>query len=306
MTRRFVLILCLLTAIIAGCGGSQRDEPVRTADVASASFPMTLQSSDGLSLTLNAPPQRIVSLASSATETLCALGAEPQIVAVEKFENCPSGSSAKPALDAFMPDVEAIAAQQPDLVFTTYNPPGFVESLRKINVPVLFLDVPTDIAGVYDDIELFGRITGRADTADALVTSMKEQEDAILKKVGSAAGPRVYHELDTMYFSVGPDSFVGDFYAQLKATNIVSASDGDYPQLSAEVIIQRNPQVIVLADETAGVSAATVKQRPGWSVIDAVKNGRICTIDADIVSRPGPRVIDALQELAKCLYPAKF
>jgi iron complex transport system substrate-binding protein len=296
----------LLTLVVAGCSDSKDDTPVDSAAAASASFPMTLQSNDGASVTLNAPPQRIVSLAPATTETLCALGAGQQLAAVEKFENCPPGSSARPALDAFMPDVEAIAAQKPDLVFINYSPPGFVEALRKISVPVLFLDVPTDIAGVYDDIALLGRISGKTAEADELVASMKEKQDAILKKVGDATGPRVYHELDTTYYTIGPDSFIGDFYKQLEASNIVTAADGDYPQLSEEVIIQRNPQVIVLADEEAGVDAAAVKQRPGWGVIDAVKNDRICTIDPDLVSRAGPRVIDGLEDLAECLYPEKF
>lgn len=305
MARRIALAFVLLTLFVTACGDSKEDA-AGTAESASPSFPMTLQSSDGTSITLNAAPQRIVSLSSAATETLCALGAGPQLVAVEKFENCPSGSSSKPALDAFMPDIEAIVAQRPDLVFTNYNPPGFVEALRRIQVPVLFLDVPTNIAGVYDDIELMGRVTGRSEKATDLVKSMREKQDAIVKKVGSGSGPRVYHELDTMYFSVGPGSFVGDFYKQLRAANIVTASDGDYPQLSAEVIIQRNPQIIVLADEEAGITAATVKQRPGWSVIDAVRNDRICAIDADIISRPGPRVVEALEDLAECIYPEKF
>jgi len=88
--------------------------------------------------------------------------------------------------------------------------------------------------------------------------------------------------------------------------DIVKASDGDYPQLSPEQIIQRNPQVIVLAVDDPSVTPATVKQRPGWSVIDAVRNDRICVVDADIVSRPGPRVVDGLQALAKCIYPGQF
>jgi iron complex transport system substrate-binding protein len=294
-------------AFVSACGNSEDGGASSTpSSEPGASFPMTLQSRDGSSITLKAAPQRIVSLAPAATETLCAIGAGDQIVAVEKFENCPSGSSAKPALDAFMPDVEAIAAQRPDLVFTTYNPPGFVEALRKIQVPVLYLDVPTKIAGVYDDIALFGRITGKTQAADNLVKGMKEKQDAIVKKIGGSTGPRVYQELDTTYFTVGPNSFIGDFYKELKAANIVTEADGDYPQLSQEVIIQRNPQVIVLSDEDVDVTPAEVKQRPGWSVIDAVKNDRICNVDPDIIERPGPRVIEGLEAVARCLYPEKF
>ena len=131
--------------------------------------------------------------------------------------------------------------------------------------------------------------------------------DAIQDKLsGVDEGPRIFHELTDDYFTVAPQSFVGDFYVQLKAGNIAEGSDVDFPQLSAEVIVDRNPEVIVLADEASGISAADVKARPGWDVIDAVKNDRICTVDPDIVSRPGPRIVDALEALAICLYPDLF
>jgi iron complex transport system substrate-binding protein len=132
---------------------------------------------------------------------------------------------------------------------------------------------------------------------------MDEVEEAV---AGIELGPRVFHELDTMYFTVSPDSFIGDFYNVLKAENIAADATDAYPQLSAEVIIERDPEVIVLADEAAGVTSDAVKERPGWDQISAVKDDRICAIDPDLVSQPGSRIADALEALASCLYPDEF
>lgn len=305
MIRKISIVLVIAALLIAGCSEDD-DNPGSSGSASSGVFPLTIEQTDGEDITLDKAPARIVSLAANATEIICALGAGDQLVAVEKFENCPSGSNSKPSVDAFQPNLEAVAAYNPDLVFTTYNPSGFVESLRRLNIPVIFLDVPANIAGVYDSIELFGDITGKEAAADELVSAMKKRQDAVTSKIGSSTGPSVYHELDNTYYTAAPQSFVGDFYKLLKASNIAEGASSDYPQLSAEVIIQRNPQVIVLADEEAGVTVASVKARAGWDVVDAVKNDRICTINPDIVSRPGPRVVDAMEELAECLYPDKF
>jgi iron complex transport system substrate-binding protein len=303
MKRVLGVLLVLVPTLLFGCGDDDEAGQVTTT---AGSFPLSIKQTDGETLTLNGAPQRIVSLAPNATEILCVIGAGDQLAAVEKFENCPAGSSAKPSIDAFQPNLEAIAAYRPDLVYTTFDPSGLVESLRRLNIPVLYLDVPADLAGVYDQIALFGDLSGHRNEADELVAAMRKRHDAVLSKLGKVSGPRIYHELDNTYYTAAPHSFVGDFYKTLKASNIAEGALTAYPQLSAEVILQRNPEVIVLADEAAGVDAGSVKARPGWHVIDAVRNSRICSIDPDLVSRPGPRIVDALEKLAKCLYPDQF
>ena len=307
MTRRALWLKCLVPALmlVVACGGESK-ESTSTAAVAST-YPLTITQSDNQVLTIPQQPQRIVSLASHATEIFCAVGAESQLVAVERFANCPLGSSAKPQLDGFRPNLEAIAGYRPDLVYVSSDSGEVVQGLRRLGIPVLYLKVPTTLNGVLEHVQLLGSAAGHANEAGALAESMKRRLDGVKSRLASVSqGPRVYHELDTTYFSAAPNSFVGDFYTYLKAQNIAAGSATDYPQLSAEVIVQRNPEVIVLADEAAGITAATVKARPGWSAIDAVKNDRICVVDPDIVSRPGPRIVDALDALARCLYPDRF
>ncbi len=274
---------------------------------AQASFPLTIEGSDGVAVTLEAPPQRIVSLSAHATEILCAIGAGDQIVAVERWANCPLGSNEKPALDAYQPNLEAIASYDPDFVYVFSDIDGIVEALRRAGITVLYLELPSSIDGVLEQIELFGRITGHEKEAAELVQSMRERIDAVKEKIADIdVGPRIFHELDPTYYTVAPNSFVGDFYNILKAQNIAEGAETPYPQLSEEVIIERDPEVIILADQGADVTPETVKARPGWDQISAVKNDRICAVDPDIVSRPGPRVVEGLEALAKCLYPERF
>jgi len=136
---------------------------------------------------------------------------------------------------------------------------------------------------------------------------MEEGIDAITDRlVDVVEGPRVYHELDNTFFTVAPDSFVGDFYNLLEAQNIAEGATTAYPQLTQEEVLARDPEVIILADGDAGESPETVKARPGWGAISAVKNDRVYVVDPDIISRPSPRVVEGLEELARFLYPEKF
>lgn len=308
MTRMrplFLLLAAVLATVLAACGGASESNTPATEPA--ASFPQSITQADGEVLTIARKPERIVSLAPHGTEVFCALGAESQIVAVERYANCPLGASAKPELDGFRPNLEAIAGFRPDLVFVADNPGDIVQNLRRLGIPVLYLKVPTNLDGVLDHIRLLGAASGHAAEADRLTQSMTSRMEQVRRRLPSTVqGQRVYHELTTDYYSAAPASFVGDFYTFLKAQNIAAGAATEYPQLSAEVIVQRNPQIIVLADEAAGVTAPQVKARPGWQAIDAVKNDRICVVDPDIVSRPGPRVVDALDILAKCLYPDQF
>jgi iron complex transport system substrate-binding protein len=113
----------------------------------------------------------------------------------------------------------------------------------------------------------------------------------------------VFHELDNTLYSVGPGSFLHDVYATLRAENIAEATGQPFPQLNPEAVIAANPQVIILADEEFGESADTVAARPGWDQISAVRDGRVHGADPDIFSRPGPRVVQAIEILKPLLYP---
>ncbi|HZU76871.1 MAG TPA: ABC transporter substrate-binding protein [Dehalococcoidia bacterium] len=284
-------------------GTAATSTPTPTA----ATFPITVHASDGKDFVIKAPPKRIASLSAGTTEILYAIGAGAQVVATDKYSNYPAAAQNTPKLDGFNPSAEAIAGVQPDLVLLTDDPKQIEETLNGLGIPALWLSVPSSIQATLQQIQLYGDITGHSAEARRVVAGMQTRLQAVQQKLaGVPQGPRVYHELDPTLFSVAPNSFVGDLYTLLKAQNIVPAGDKPYPQVTQEFIIAQDPQVIILADEASGVTPDSVRARPGWDAISAVKNGKVYTVDPDVVSRPGPRIVDAVETLAKLLYPDRF
>jgi iron complex transport system substrate-binding protein len=304
--------LALLLALGAACGedddngDSGASTPTVTA-TAAVQYPLTLTDSKSRSVTLEAAPQRIASLSPAATEILFAIGAGDQVAAVEKFSDYPPEATSLTKLDAYEPSVEAIAGEQPDLVLVYFDPSNLVNGLERAGLTVIFLEPPSSVDGVLEQIRLLGQATGHPQEAEELVGGMQQRIADIQERLADVEqGPRLFHELDDQLFTVAPDSFVGDLYTILKAQNIAAGTDQAYPQLSQEAIIEADPEVIILADTAGGGSVETVKARPGWGSISAVKNDRIYVVDPDVVSRPGPRLVDALQTLAQILYPERF
>ncbi len=212
-----------------------------------------------------------------------------------------------PQVAAFTPSVEAIAELEPDLVDIVFDPGDLQSSLQGLDIPVLTLASPSSVEGVYDQVELLGEATGQVDGATDLVADMQAAVQDIRSEIGDVAdAPTVFHEIDNTYFTAGPGSFIGDLYDILGADNIADATGQAFPQMSAEAIIEADPEVIILADEDAGETPDTVKARPGWDNISAVQNGRVHIVDPDIGSRPGPRLVEALRTLAGVLDPELF
>lgn len=324
MSRITLPLLLLLSALVAtaACGGDGdgsktpafSDNPTPIAVSTAAAFPVTIQRSDGKALTITKPPARVVSLSPGATEIMYAIGAEASLVAVDKQADYPDAAkNFAQKVDAFEPNVESITGMTPDLVIVATDSNGIVGKLDGLNIPVLYEDIDTSIKTVDDvlgQIRILGQVTGRADKAVELINGLAARVQTIkdaLNGTTIANNPSVYHELDSTYYTASSSSFIGDLYRILRVQNIAGDGRGaPYPQLTQETIIAANPQVIILADEEFGVSVDSVKARPGWDAIDAVKNNQIYGVDPDIISRPGPRIVEALEELARDIYPARF
>ncbi len=313
----FVALAAILLAVtLAACsndGGSPAGETPTPIAEAGDGFPTTLTGSDGRDLTLESPPQRMVVLSPGHVEILFAIGAGDQVIAVEQNADFPPEAAAlEPKISGLDPSVEAIADLAPDLVIIAFTPEGFIEQMDTLGILVFLDDINTKITTideVFDSIKELGRITGNRKQAQALINDLRARVRAVVKELrGVDDGPTVYHELDATggFFSISPDSFVGDLYRTLKAENIVGEDEGPFPALTQEAIIERDPEVIVLADAAFGETPEVVSARPGWDTIDAVINGRVYAIDPNIVSRPGPRIVDALEELARLFYPELF
>ena len=323
-SRRVGAVLLIAAVMLAvACGSDDDDDgddefiddPTAITDITPlAEFPVQFVRSDDVEVSIEQPVQRIVSLSPGATESLYAMGAGPQIVAVDNNADYPAEAQAfEPKVDAFQPNVEAIAALNPDLVIVASNVDGIVEALDRLGIPVLYTDLDTDMKGIEEvqgQIALLGRLTGRVEPAQQIIQDMQTRVKAVEDKLvglSNTRGPSVYHELDSSFYSVAEDTFIGNLYRTLKARNIAGDGGGvAYPQLTQEAIIAANPDIIVLADEEFGVTIESVRARPGWNVIAAVENERIYGIDPDIISRPGPRIVDALEQLARNFYPETF
>ncbi len=326
--RLWAIGVLFIAVLIVACGGDDDDAggQVRTAtgtataaasefaafdcdgeypgtDPDATDFPLDLADDAGETVSLEEPPAAIVSLSAAHVEVLYAIGAGDQLVAGDKFSDCPKAASDLEQLDSFQPSVEAITALEPDLVLLAFPNPDLQEALDGVGVPSMLLGIPDSVSGVIGQIQTLGRVVGHVKEATTLAGAMERRIDEIVQSLPDVeAPPKVFHEVDNTLFTVGPGSFVGDMYEILKVENIAGATGEAFPQMAQEAIIEAAPDVIILADEVAGESPATVKARPGWDAIPAVQNDRIYTVDPDIVSRPGPRVVEALETLAGLLY----
>ncbi len=276
---------------LSACSSSSETTDTTVADL-SASYPVTVGD-----LTLESQPMRIVSLSPTATEMLYAIGAGTQVVAVDDYSNYPAEAAALGTmLSGFEPNVEAIAGFSPDLVVIAYDPSSLVEQLNALSIPVFVASAAVSIDNVYEQIEQLGVLTGHAAESLQLSAQLQSEIEAAVAGVTLPAEPlSYYHELDNTLFSVTSNTFIGQVYALFGLRNIADnvEAGNDYPQLSAEVIVSADPDLIFLADtKCCNETAETVAARDGWGGLKAVTNNQIIELDDDIPSRWGPRVIE--------------
>lgn len=277
--------------------------------------PITLTDAAGRTVTLPGIPQRIISLSPSTTEIAFALGLGTQLVAVDDFSDYPAEAKALPKIGSTngVYNTEQIVALKPELVLAAgITAPDVIKQLESLKVPVLVLGSPqTTLESINNDILLAGKATGQDGPAQTLVTTMRQQLNDLKSTLSSATTkPLVYWELDatdaTKPYSVGPGNFVNDIIELAGGTNAFASASSPYPQVSTEQIVAAKPEVIILSDAAYGVTVDSVAQRPGWAGIPAVKNQRIMPIDDNLVSRPGPRIIEGVLAAAKIIHPELF
>jgi iron complex transport system substrate-binding protein len=308
ISRGPALALTALLALAAGCGDDDESVPQSgqpdTSDgggeAADASFPADVEAANG-TVTIEDEPARIVSLSPTATEMLYAIGAGDQVVAVDDFSNYPEGTPMTD-LSGFEPNVEAVTTYEPDLVVVSFDANDVVAGLERVDIPVLEYPAATSLDDSYDQITQLGAATGHADEAAELVDDMQADIDDLADEATARDAPLTYyHELDDQLHTATSHTFIGQIYALAGLENVADpADDGTgYPQVSAELLLESNPDMIFLADEAAGIDAAAVAARPGWGEVTAVRNGDIVELDPDITSRWGPRVVEFLRTVVK-------
>lgn len=243
--------------------------------------------------------QAIISLSPTTTEMLYAVGAGDQVVAVDERSDFPAEAPVT-ELSGYTPNLEAILGYQPDLVVTTDDTGGIVAGLERSGVEVLLLPAARTLDDTYTQLERVGAATGKIGGAAELVSRMQGEIEEILASVPERATPLTYfHELDDTLFTVTDDTYIGEVYSLLGMTSIATGDDG-YPQLSEELILEADPDLILLADgQCCGMTPEVVAERAGWGELTAVREGRVRVIDDDLSSRWGPRVVDFMREVAE-------
>jgi iron complex transport system substrate-binding protein len=296
-TRLAAVTGAALLLAAGGCGSSSGDH----AQKKTAAFPVTVKAANG-SVRIANRPTRVVSISATGTENLFAIGAGAQVKAVDDYSTYPK-EAPRTKLSGYQPNPEAIAGYRPDLVVVADDTNHVVESLRKLDIPVLVDPPAKDLAAAYAQLEQLGAATGHEDKARAVVARMRERVAAITKRARNAGRPlSVYHELDTTFYSATSKTFVGRVYSLLGLHNIAdkAAKGGPYPKLSGEYVVKSDPDLIVLADTVCCAQNATkLRKRAGFSRVAAVRNGNVLAVPDDLASHWGPRIVDFLALVAK-------
>jgi iron complex transport system substrate-binding protein len=321
MRRSFLLLAALL--IVAACGTTDTGgedttttatDPTTTTETsvttsttapAATGYPVTVEADNG-AVTIEARPEAIVSLSSTATEMLFAIDAGQLVVAVDDQSNYPEEAPATD-LSGFTPNVEAILSYEPDLVVVGFEPGGFVEALEAADIPVIFFNAAMSLDDTYRQIESLGQVTGQEEEAEAVNESIATgMEQAVAEAPELPEGTNYYHEVDNTFYTATSSTFIGQIYSMFGLENIADPADEDgsafgFPQLSNEYIVGADPDLIFLANAFYGESAETVAARPGWDVLTAVREGNVIELNSDIVSRWGPRIVDFAESVSEAL-----
>ncbi|MBP1156809.1 iron complex transport system substrate-binding protein [Paenibacillus sp. PvR018] len=325
--RLVAAILSLaLAGGLAGCGstastpgqGQQADAPKAggtkqeeaSTSVKRTTYPLTIKDVTGKEFVFDKAPERIVSTSPSETETLFALGLGDRVVGVSDFCNYPAEAASKPKVGSIMkPNEEALIAANADVVMTGVSMNmAVVEQLRGLKVN-LFKVEPKTVDDVMDNILLMGQIFDRQEQATKLVDSMKAERQAVLdavKVLEPEQKKKVFVEFSPGW-TVGKGEYIDELIGLAGAVNVAGGEKG-YVKISEEKVIADNPQIIIypmgiIDDKSQKPMDQLIRERSGWEQIDAVKLNQLVGLDKDIMSRPGPRITQALTEVAKGIYP---
>lgn len=336
-----IVLLALAGLVLSACGPQATPEPAAQPDASSASADTAATSpteetvaeptaeptlppqrsadevtiTDGLGrdVTIAANPQRIVSLAASVTEIVFAVGAGDRLVGRDEFSDYPPEALDVESIGSLFPNVnaEAVVALQPDLVIAAgITNPDDVNALAQLGLNVFATRFDVTIQDIYADILDVGELTGQSEAAEEVVGDMQARMQAVQNATGAAERPVVFYEIDATEpskpWTAGTGTFI-DTLIEMAGGENAGGSASDYFQISLEELVAQDPQIIVLGSSTfGGQTPELVAAREGWGDIAAVQDGAIYTFDDNLVSRPGPRIVDGLEALARIIHPDLF
>jgi iron complex transport system substrate-binding protein len=304
MRFKLLSIALLLSLVLSACSAATpAPQPFSVTDMRGKSFEFA------------EPAQKVISLAPSNTEILFAIGAGKQVVARDTVSDYPEEAKAVTDIGGgFGPlNTELILAAKPDLILAgDLTPAEQIQTLEDLGLTVFVLGNPTDLAGMYENLKLVARMTGHEQETASLVESLQAREKAVNDKLaGITERPLVLYELDgtdpNAPWVPGPGTFIDTLIKQAGGENLGASLEGAWVQVSLEVLLEKDPDAIVLGDWLwGGVTPEAVAARNGWDALTAVQQGKVYPFDDNLVSRPGPRMVDGLEAMAKLLHPELF
>ncbi|WP_068677289.1 ABC transporter substrate-binding protein [Oceanobacillus sp. Castelsardo] len=320
--KKLISLLFLMffaIGIIAGCGSEEPDnantdnnaeDTEQVEQTEDASFPVTITDGTDQEVTIEKEPERIVSLIPSNTEIAFALGLGDKVVGVSDNDNYPNEVADIEKIGGMEFNIEKIISLEPDLVLAHASSMGSAEEglqqLRDSGIPVLVVNDATNFDQVYDSIQMIGKVTNTQEEAETIITDMKNEIDDIQEKVKEVTEKKsVIFEIQSApeIYVAGKNTFMDELLFIVNAENAVE--EEGWPQLDEEALISYNPDIIITTDYTENI-VEQIKERNGWEEVTAVKEDQVFDIDSDLVSRPGPRLVEGAKEIAKAVYPEIF
>ncbi|WMM25784.1 cobalamin-binding protein [Tissierella sp. MB52-C2] len=316
-----LLLSLLLVFSIVGCTPKEKsNEELSLEDIDSqgneiggelSSFPVEIEDSFGNKVTIEEEPTKIVSLAPNNTEVLFALGLGDKVIGVTSYCDYPEEAKTKEIVGDFNGNnLEKIVELAPDLVLI-YGAGNEEDNkiLKDAGIKILGF-MPETIDAVMNDIEIVGKATGKDKEATKLIDVMNNKKEEILNKVKGQESVKVFYEIwHDPLMAAGKGSYIDELITLAGGENIAEDADGTYPQYDLEQLVERNPEVYLTSSDTEDKTIESIKSRPGYENISAITNDRIYIFEgneSNIMSRPGPRIIEALELVAKSIYPELF
>lgn len=297
--------MMLAVGLLSGCSSpSTVETPEEQSEVVENAV-LSIEDDFGNVISMDNIPERVISLAPSNTEILFAIGAGDKVVGVTTYDDYPEEVLDIEKIGDFNGiNLERIIELEPDLVIN-YGDGVTEENERLLEAGIQIAGFePESLQEVYHTIARIGTITGHEQEAEVLVEDMMSKEAELAEKIEGLDKKTVFYEIwHEPLMAAGPGSFVDELINLAGGENVAADADGEYPQFDLEQLIERNPQVYITANDLPEKTVESIKERPGYSEIEAIKNNRIYLVDGNIISRPGPRIIEALELIVEAIHP---
>lgn len=304
------IMIAVLSLSLVSCSQKTQEKTATnentTKTEVKVTFPLKITDFMGRQVTIKKEPKRIVSLSPSTTELIYAIGADKDVVGVTNYDNYPPEVKSVAKVGGYEgPNIEAILAQKPDIVFASnLSGKDQMETLQKSGIPVVVLEAQ-NINQIYDSIKILGEIIGNVEKGNEIINKMKDKIKEINDKVKNLPKVNVFYVVDTNgNWTAGKGTFIDELITLAGGNNVASDANG-WAQYSMEKLMQKNPDVIITSQHAT--NANNIKNMPGYKDTKAAKDGKIFIIsNDDIITKPSNRIVLGLEEIAKDLHPEAF